>query len=181
MDNGRILWVDDEVETLKPHIIFLESKGFKVLTATNGADALVIIAENSFDVILLDEHMPGQSGLDVLPEIKALKVNVPVVMVTKSEEEGLMDQAIGDNIADYLIKPVQPKQVLSTLKRLLERKNLISERSIQSYQMAIRDISASINEASSWAQWTSVYKELVAWDKKLNDSEAESKIGRAHV
>ena len=132
MDNGRILWVDDEVETLKPHIIFLESKGFKVLTATNGADALVIIAENSFDVILLDEHMPGQSGLDVLPEIKALKVNIPVVMVTKSEEEGLMDQAIGDNIADYLIKPVQPKQVLSTLKRLLERKNLISERSIQS-------------------------------------------------
>ena len=112
MDNGRILWVDDEVETLKPHIIFLESKGFKVLTATNGADALVIIAENSFDVILLDEHMPGQSGLDVLPEIKALKVNVPVVMVTKSEEEGLMDQAIGDNIADYLIKPVKPKQVL---------------------------------------------------------------------
>ena len=174
MDNGRILWVDDEVETLKPHIIFLESKGFKVLTATNGADALVIIADNSFDVILLDEHMPGQSGLDVLPEIKALKVNVPVVMVTKSEEEGLMDQAIGDNIADYLIKPVQPKQVLSTLKRLLERKNLISERSIQSYQMAIRDISASINEASSWAQWTSVYKELVVWDKKLNDSEAES-------
>ena len=122
MDNGRILWVDDEVETLKPHIILLESKGFEVLTATNGADALVIIAENSFDVILLDEHMPGQSGLDVLPEIKALKVNVPVVMVTKSEEEGLMDKAIGDNIADYLIKPVQPKQVLSTLKRLLERK-----------------------------------------------------------
>ena len=120
MDNGRILWVDDEVETLKPHIILLETKGFKVLTATNGADALVIIAENSFDVILLDEHMPGQSGLDVLPEIKALKVNVPVVMVTKSEEEGLMDKAIGDNIADYLIKPVQPKQVLSTLKRLLE-------------------------------------------------------------
>jgi CheY-like chemotaxis protein len=174
MDNTRILWVDDEVENLKPHIIFLESKGFQVLTATNGSDALSILGENIVDAVLLDEHMPGQSGLDILPDIKILRPSLAIIMVTKSEEEGLMEQAIGEDIADYLLKPVQPRQILSSLMRLLDRKQLVSDRSISAYQSGFRELSESINDADSWTSWTAVYKELIKWDKKLSGSDAES-------
>ena len=174
MDNTRILWVDDEVENLRPHIIFLESKGFHVLKATNGSDALSILGDNLVDVVLLDEHMPGQSGLDILPEIKILRPSVPIIMVTKSEEEGLMEQAIGEDIADYLLKPVQPRQILSSLMRLLDRKQLVSNRSISNYQSGFRELSESINYADSWIDWTTVYKELIKWDKRLSGSDAES-------
>ena len=174
MDNTRILWVDDEVENLKPHIIFLESKGFQVLTATNGSDALSILGENTVDAVLLDEHMPGQSGLDILPDIKILRPSLAIIMVTKSEEEGLMEQAIGEDIADYLLKPVQPRQILSSLMRLLDRKQLVSDRSISAYQSGFRELSESINDADSWTSWTAVYKELIKWDKKLSGSDAES-------
>lgn len=174
MENTRILWVDDEVDSLKSHLIYLESKNFTVFTATNGADALTILRDNSIDAILLDEHMPGQSGLDVLPQIKALKPSLPVVMVTKSEEEGLMEQAIGEDIADYLLKPVHPRQVLSSLTRVLGRKQLVSDRSLSRYQSEFRELSDSISTADSWPEWVKVYKELIRWDKNLSGSDAES-------
>jgi DNA-binding response OmpR family regulator len=116
MENITILWADDEIELLRPHIIFLEQKGFEVVTANNGDDALEIIRERPFDIIFLDEHMPGMSGVETLAEIKAIYPNLPVVMITKSEEESIMEDAIGSNISDYLIKPVNPKQILLSLK-----------------------------------------------------------------
>ena len=119
MNPYRILWADDEIDLLKPHIIFLKSKGYDVTTVNNGADALTLASEKPFDLIILDENMPGLSGLETLDRIKDADPDVPVVMITKSEEEDIMDQAVGSKIADYLIKPVNPRQIFSSLKKLL--------------------------------------------------------------
>jgi DNA-binding response OmpR family regulator len=174
MENSRILWVDDEVEALRPHILYLEGRGIQVLTATNAADALALVRTESLDGVLLDEHMPGPSGLDVLPQIKALKPALPVVMVTKSEEEGLMTDALGSQLADYLLKPVQPRQVLSTLTRILGQGALQGARSASRYQQEFRDLGVRIAEAHDWDSWTEIYRELLRWDRELAGGEAES-------
>ena len=130
MANTRILWADDEIELLRPHIMFLEQKGYEVETAINGSDAVEMVRDGHFDIVFLDEQMPGISGVEALEMIKAEFPNLPVVMITKSEEERIMEDAIGSNIADYLIKPVNPNQILLSLKRNLENKKLVDENRI---------------------------------------------------
>ena len=141
----KILWVDDEINHLKPHILFLENKNYKVSTCNNGLDALKIIKNNQFDIVLLDENMPGLSGLETLGELKRIKPELPVIMITKNEEEHIMDDAIGRKISDYLIKPVNPNQILIALKKILKTKNLIEETTIQSYQKEYKEITNSLN------------------------------------
>ena len=138
MSNGLLLWVDDEIELLRAHIIFLEKKGYEVVTVTNGTDAIDQCRQKTFDLILLDEMMPGLSGLETLQSIKEISPATPVVMVTKSEEENIMDQAIGSKIADYLIKPVNPSQILLTLKKNIHRKEIVTEITQSGYQQSSR-------------------------------------------
>ncbi|NNC85530.1 MAG: response regulator, partial [Bacteroidia bacterium] len=133
MDKTSILWADDEIDLLKPHILFLEEKGFEVVTVNNGDDAIEQVSSNNFDIIFLDENMPGKSGLETLDKIKSQKPEIPVVMITKSEEESIMEEAIGSKIADYLIKPVNPNQILLTVKKNLDTRRLVSERASSNY------------------------------------------------
>ena len=135
-----ILWADDEMDLLKPHLLFLQEKGYKVLTANNGYDAIELLKKNDIDLVLLDENMPGISGLETLNIVKNLRPETPVVMITKSEEEAIMEDAIGSKIADYLIKPVNPKQILLSIKKNLDNKRLISEKTTSNYQQLIINI-----------------------------------------
>ena len=148
MNNGTLLWVDDEIELLKPYIIFLEKKDYEVLEATNGQDAIDLCEEKQIDLIFLDENMPGLTGLETLSRIKELYPNIPVVMVTKSEEENIMDQAIGAKIADYLIKPVNPNQIFLTLKKHLHKKAIETEVTNSNYQQNFGRLGMQIND--SW-------------------------------
>ncbi|MDP3312632.1 bifunctional response regulator/alkaline phosphatase family protein [Lutibacter sp.] len=163
----NILWVDDEIDILKPHIIFLEKKGYQVDTCNNGADAVELCETISFDIVFLDEHMPGLSGLETLNKIKSNKPNVPVVMITKSEEEFIMEEAIGNKIADYLIKPVNPNQILLSLKKNLDHTRLISEKTTSNYQQEFRNISMDLNNVNSYEEWIDVYKKLIYWELEL--------------
>lgn len=165
-----ILWVDDEIDLLRPHILFLEEKGFEVHTASNGEDAIDLVNEREFDLIFLDENMPGLTGIQTLSRIKTARPNIPVVMITKSEEEDIMDEAIGSKIADYLIKPVNPKQVLLTIKKFVETKRLVSEKTTSAYQTEFSKIGMQINENLSWEGWMDVYRKLVYWEIELTDS-----------
>ena len=164
----KLLWVDDEIELLKAHILFLEKKGYEVETVTNGYDALDEIENSkssngkSYDLILLDENMPGLSGLETLNRVKELLPATPVVMVTKSEEEHIMEQAIGAKIADYLIKPVNPTQILLTLKKNIQQKEIVSEHTQTGYQQVFAQLGMLINGASSIEEWKEVYKKLEA-------------------
>ena len=167
MTNGRLLWVDDEIEMLRPHILFLEKKGYEIDTATNGADAIDLCRESSFDLILLDENMPGLSGLETLMQLKELTPNVPVVMVTKNEEEDLMEQAIGSKIADYLIKPVNPNQILLTLKKNIHAKELVQEVAQTGYRQDFARIGMQISENLTAEDWKELYKKLVFWEMEL--------------
>ena len=167
MTNGRLLWVDDEIEMLRPHIIFLEKKGYEIDTATNGADAIDLCRESSFDLILLDENMPGLSGLETLMQLKELTPNVPVVMVTKNEEEDLMEQAIGSKIADYLIKPVNPNQILLTLKKNIHAKELVQEVAQTGYRQDFARIGMQLSENLTAEDWKELYKKLVFWEMEL--------------
>ncbi|HDZ58725.1 MAG TPA: response regulator, partial [Ignavibacteriales bacterium] len=133
MGEKNILWVDDEIELLRSHIIFLSEKGYNVNTATNGEDAINMVQENSYDLIFLDEMMAGMGGLETLSKIKSIDQNIPVVMVTKSEEEALMDEAIGGKITDYLTKPVNPSQVLLVCKKILDSKKITGEYTAKDY------------------------------------------------
>ncbi len=173
MNKTRILWADDEIVMLKPHIIFLEDKGFEVVAVNSGSEALDKLSEEHFDIIFLDEQMPGLSGIEVLERIKEIQPGLPVVMITKSEEESIMEDAIGSNIADYLIKPVKPSQILLSLKRNLENKKLTSEKATQSYQQEFREISMRLQDRLSCEEWKDVYKKLVYWDLELEKSEDE--------
>ncbi len=173
MNKTRILWADDEIVMLKPHIIFLEEKGFEVIAVNSGSEALELVMEQNFDIIFLDEQMPGLSGIEVLEKIKEIQPNIPVVMITKSEEESIMEEAIGSNIADYLIKPVKPSQILLSLKRNLENKKLTSEKASQIYQQEFRGISMKLQERLSVDEWVDVYKKLVRWDIELEKSDDE--------
>ena len=172
MVNGLILWVDDEIEHLKAHIIFLQKKGYEVVTVTNGADAIEQCRQRSFDIIMLDEMMPGLTGLETLQKIKTITPETPVVMVTKSEEEDIMDQAIGSKIADYLIKPVNPSQILLTLKKNIHRKEIVSEVTQSGYQQNYMDIAQQIESCKTADDWVNVYKRLVHWELELSSADS---------
>jgi DNA-binding response OmpR family regulator len=167
MEKISILWADDEIDLLKPHILFLEQKGYEVVTSNNGDDAMDLIRSRSFDIVFLDEHMPGLSGIQTLAGIKAIYPNLPVVMITKSEEESIMEDAIGSNINDYLIKPVNPNQILLSLKKNLENKKLISEKTTMAYQQEFRTIGMDISTGLGHAEWVEMYKRLIRWESDL--------------
>lgn len=172
MSNGLLLWVDDEIELLRAHIIFLEKKGYEVVTVTNGTDAIDQCRQKTFDLILLDEMMPGLSGLETLQSIKEISPATPVVMVTKSEEENIMDQAIGSKIADYLIKPVNPSQILLTLKKNIHRKEIVTEITQSGYQQSFQDIALQISDCKTYNDWMNVYKRLVHWELELSSTDS---------
>lgn len=164
---GRLLWVDDEIDLLKAHIIFLKNKDYEVTTCSNGTDALDICREQPFDLILLDENMPGLSGLETLARIKDIQPNVPVVMVTKNETEDIMDQAIGAKIADYLIKPVNPNQILLALKKNIHRREIEHEAAETSYRQEFSRIGMQIGDNLSADEWKELYRKLVHWELEL--------------
>jgi DNA-binding response OmpR family regulator len=170
MEKITILWADDEMDLLKPHILFLQEKGYKVDVTNNGNEALEKINENYYDIVFLDENMPGMSGLEVLTAIKALYPNLPVVMITKNEAESIMDDAIGSSISDYLIKPVNPNQILLSLKKNLENKKLISEKTTSVYQQEFRNISLALSNRLNHSDWINIYKKLVYWEIELEKS-----------
>src|SRR5574337_1168103 len=174
MDKIKILWADDEIDLLKPHVLFLKEKGYEVDTATSGNDALELIGKNDFDIVFLDENMPGLSGLETLTRIKNQKTTLPVVMITKSEEENLMEDAIGSKIADYLIKPVNPNQILLSLKKILDKKKLESAKTTSGYQQEFRNIGMTLSDRLSWAEWTEVYRKLIFWELELEKSQDSS-------
>lgn len=166
-----ILWVDDEIDQLKPHMIFLEQKGYEVTPVTNGKDALSLVGKQNFDIIFLDEQMPGMDGLATLSELKTLQPGIPVVMITKSEEEEIMEDAIGGKISDYLIKPVNPNQILLTVKRLLDRRRIRNEKSAQSYLRSFNEITEMINNQPEFDDWFTIYKRLTNWSMELKSTE----------
>lgn len=172
LQKHRLLWVDDEIEHLKAHLIFLREKGFQVDTATNGKDALGLLSDQTYSLVFLDENMPGLSGLETLMRIKEKSPSLPVVMVTKSEEEDIMDQAIGSKIADYLIKPVNPKQVLSSIKKILGSQSLITQKTTTDYQSAFTEIGLRINDRLSYEEWYEVYRQLVYWELELQQADS---------
>ena len=169
--NGTLLWIDDEIELLRAHILFLKGKDYEVDTVTNGRDALDRCRERNYDLILLDENMPGLTGLETLSLIKEVQPTVPVVMVTKSEEEDIMNQAIGAKIADYLIKPVNPNQILLALKKNIHKKDIISETVNTNYQQNMGRIAMQIGDAQSHQDWIEVYKNLVHWELELEHAD----------
>ncbi len=167
MQTTHILWADDEIDLLKPHILFLNDKGYVIDVATNGSDALEIFKKKDFDLVFLDENMPGLTGLETLNEIKNINPAVPVVLITKSEEEYLMEDAIGAKIDDYLIKPVNPKQILLTIKKLIDNKRLVSEKTSMAYQQDFRNLGSSLNDNLSYQEWIDIYKKLIFWELEL--------------
>ena len=176
MDKIKILWVDDEIDLLKPHILFLEQKNYEVTTCSNGRDAVDVFAENNFDVVFLDENMPGMSGLETLAEIKEKKSSTPVIMITKSEEEYIMEEAIGSKIADYLIKPVNPNQILLSLKKNLDHSRLVSEKTTLDYQKEFRKIAMELAMVNTYQDWIELYKKLIFWELELENIEDSNLI-----
>ena len=172
MTNGLLLWVDDEIELLKAHILFLEKKGYEVVTVSNGNDAIEECRQKTFDLILLDEMMPGLSGLETLQYIKDIQPATPVVMCTKSEEENIMDQAIGSKIADYLIKPVNPSQILLTLKKNIHQRQIVTEVTQSGYQQNFQQIAMQIDNCKSVQEWMDIYKLLVRWELELSSTDS---------
>jgi DNA-binding response OmpR family regulator len=168
---GKILWADDEIDLLKPHILFLESKGYSVDRVTNGTDAIDKAEENTYDVIFLDENMPGISGLEALSKIKETNPLVPVVMITKSEEEFIMEEAIGSKIADYLIKPVNPNQILLSLKKILQQTQLVAQKTNVNYQQEFRQLGMQLNNRMDANEWTEMHRKLVYWELELEQAE----------
>lgn len=171
MSNSRILWADDEIDLLKPHIMFLKSKGYDVVTACSGRDAIELAEQEPFDLIILDENMPGLTGLETLPMLTRVAPAVPVIMITKSEEENIMDQAVGNRIADYLIKPVNPNQILLSIKKNLHSNRLMSEQASTGYRQDFAEIGQAISMASTLGDWQSLYGKLVDWELKLASTE----------
>ncbi len=170
--SDKILWADDEIDLLKPHILFLKAKGYEVTTVSNGRDALDALDKEPFSLILLDENMPGISGLETLALINRSHPDIPVIMITKSEEENIMDQAIGNQIADYLIKPVNPNQILLSIKKNLHSREIVAEQASSEYQHDFMRLSTMINSASSISEWMDVYRELVRWELKLAETDS---------
>ncbi len=171
MIQAKILWADDEIDLLKPHIIFLQQKGYEVVAVNNGTDAVDAVDAEDFDVVFLDENMPGISGLEALNRIKEKKPLIPVVMITKSEEEYIMEEAIGSKISDYLIKPVNPNQILLSLKRILDHQKLVSQKTSSNYQQEFRQLGMQLSGRLDEEEWVEVYKKLVFWELELQDSD----------
>ena len=174
MDKEVILWADDEIDLLKPHIMFLEEKGYSVIAVASGDEALDELARCQVDIVFLDENMPGLSGIDTLTIIKNKHPMLPVIMITKSEEEHIMEEALGGKISDYLIKPVKPNQILLTVKKHIEGKRLVSQKSTQSYQQNFREISMQLMNDMDANEWTELYKKLVYWDLELSNTSDEN-------
>ncbi len=174
MNEIKILWVDDEIDLLKPHILFLENRNYKVTTAQSGSEALEEIQKEVFDIVFLDENMPGLTGLETLAEIKEQQASLPVVMITKSEEEYIMEEAIGSKIADYLIKPVNPNQILLSLKKNLDTSRLVSQKTTSSYQQEFRKIAMDMSMINSATGWAELYQKLVYWELELENIEDSS-------
>ncbi|MCC7301372.1 MAG: PglZ domain-containing protein [Bacteroidia bacterium] len=174
MQKVRILWADDEIEHLKPHIIFLTEKGYEVLTANSGDQALELLGKSEFDIVFLDENMPGLSGLETLNRLKNTFPQLPVIMITKSEEERIMEDAIGSKISDYLIKPVNPNQILLALKKILDNKRLVNEKTSSAYQQEFRSIGMSLSDRLGWDEWCEVYRKLVFWELELEKNRDKS-------
>ena len=171
MENIKILWADDEIDILKPQILFLKQKGYDLVTVSNGYDALEECEEsNDIDVVFLDESMPGLTGLETLSKIKESKPNLPVVMITKNEAENVMEEALGGQITDYLIKPVNPNQILLTLKKIIDSKRLVQESTASDYQQEFRQILMEINSGLDFRQWADIYKKIINWELKLDAS-----------
>lgn len=170
---AKILWADDEIDLLKPHVMFLEGKGHEVITTNSGNEAIDEITASNFDIVFLDENMPGLTGLETLENIKKDHPNLPIVMITKSEEESIMDEAIGGRIADYLIKPVNPNQILLSLKKNLEGKRLVSEKTTSGYQQEFREIAMDLQDQMGFQEWDSMYKRITSWELKLEKSNDE--------
>ncbi|TVR84558.1 MAG: PglZ domain-containing protein [Saprospirales bacterium] len=174
MSNINILWADDEIDLLKPLKIFLEKKDYKVEMVSNGYDAIEVLKSNpKIDVVFLDESMPGMSGLETLTEIKQFREDVPVVMITKNEAENIMDEAIGSQIADYLIKPVNPHQILLSLKKIIDNKRLVEEKTSSDYQQEFRKLLMEINSGPDLPDWIEIYKKIVSWELKLGGSQSD--------
>ncbi|TDT45128.1 response regulator receiver domain-containing protein [Maribacter spongiicola] len=171
MNKIKILWVDDEIDLLKPHIIFLEAKNYEVITCLSGQEALEELSKTRVDIVFLDENMPGISGLETLSEIKVIDSSLPVVMITKSEEEFIMEEAIGSKIADYLIKPVNPNQILLSLKKNLDHSRLVSEKTTSNYQQEFRKIAMDLSMVNSYQEWADLYKKLIYWELQLEEIE----------
>lgn len=176
MNNIKVLWVDDEIDLLKPHILFLEQRNYSISTARSGTEALEEIKKENFDIVFLDENMPGLSGLETLSEIKEYQASIPVVMITKSEEEYIMEEAIGSKIADYLIKPVNPNQILLSLKKNLDHSRLISRKTTSDYQHEFRKISMELASVNSFEEWVDLYKKLVYWELELENIQDSAMI-----
>ena len=172
MSLGKILWVDDEMESLKSQIMFLENKGYEVHSLSNGFDALDYVNENEVDVVILDESMPGISGLETLQKIKEIRSHVPIVLITKNETENLMDEAIGSQISDYLIKPVNPNQVWLSLKKILDNRRLVAERTTTAYQQQFRNLFTALNDNPDYNEWMDIYKKLVFWELEMKKSDS---------
>jgi CheY-like chemotaxis protein len=172
MQRYSILWADDEIDLLKPHILFLEQRGYDITPVNNGAEAVELNESRTFDVVFLDEHMPGMSGLEALGLIKTAKPNVPVVMITKNEEEQIMEEAIGSRIDDYLIKPINPSQILLSVKKLLDKKALVSEKTTSSYQQEFQRISLAFQDNLNHDEWADLYKKLVYWELEMGQADA---------
>ncbi len=171
MDKIKILWADDEIDLLKPQLLFLKQKGYEVVTVTNGHDAIEEIEQDdTIDVVFLDESMPGMTGLETLPRIKELRPHIPIVMITKNEAEDIMEEAIGSQISDYLIKPVNPNQILLTLKRLVDNKRLVREKTALDYQKDFRKIFMEINSGLNINEWVEIYKKIIHWELQLDQT-----------
>ncbi len=173
MSIASILWVDDEIEVLEPHKRFLEMKGYALKTFTNGFDALEYLASNQADLVLLDESMPGLSGLQTLSKIKEVHAWLPIVLVTKNETESLMDEAIGSQISDFLIKPVSPSQVLLVLKKLLENRRLVAEKTTSSYQQQFRTLLNAVDDNPNHKTWAQLYRQLIFWEMEMEKSNSK--------
>ena len=165
-----ILWADDEIDLLTPHILFLRDKAYDVVTTNNGDEAIDIIKQQHIDLVLLDENMPGISGIETLSKIKNIRPELPVVMITKSEEESIMEDAIGSKISDYLIKPVNPNQILLSIKKNLDNKRLISEKTTSAYQQDFRNIGITLSDKLNFNEWKEVYQKLIFWELELEKS-----------
>ena len=171
----QILWADDEIDLLKPHILFLQTKGYEVTPVRSGNEAIDAVQAQHFDLIFLDEHMPGLTGLDTLQRIKELRPFLPIVMVTKSEEEELMNQAIGGKITDYLIKPVNPSQLLLSLKKNLHQSSIINEATIVNYRQEFAQMSTQMSDRLSVDEWKELYRRLVHWELELEEGDEQMK------
>jgi len=174
MQRYNILWADDEIDLLKPHILFLEKKGYQMSPVNSGSDAIEKCENEHFDVVFLDENMPGMSGLETLNKIKSMYPNLPVVMITKNEEEQIMEEAIGAKIADYLIKPLNPSQILLSVKKILENRRLVTEKTNLTYQQEFRNISMAFQDDLSYNEWVEIYKKLIFWELEIDDTENKS-------